>query len=69
MKAYKGEVTLNSDLVKMTNEFFYECSECGMEMAPADRYDDKLCITCYEDRGSEDMEHWLRADYNSRCTL
>lgn len=47
------------------------CSYCGEEYS-LNQFIDKKGLTCYEcaeDIESGEMENWLRADYNARCTL
>lgn len=53
------------------NEEYFTCSICGEDDFLYNEFDHKqdMCYGCIEDGASEEMEHWLRADYNSRCTL
>lgn len=50
---------------------FYTCPICGEDDFKFSEFDHKedMCYGCIEDGASEEMENWLRADYNSRCTL
>lgn len=50
---------------------YYTCPICGEDDFKFSEFDHKedMCYSCLEDGASEEMEYWLRSDYNSRCTL
>lgn len=50
---------------------YFTCRICGEDDFLYKEFDHSLdmCYGCIEDGASEEMEYWLRADCNSRCTL
>jgi hypothetical protein len=63
----ESDFVLEFDYVPEKKEHCRECERWVGASSYSPQFE--VCSSCLEDMETEEMEAWIRADYNSRCTL